>query len=62
VFEKKIKQMKRLQNPKMVDGDDGNDMENMEDIEHQGEDENHVLTTMEKNPSRKTKEKKSRRC
>ncbi len=54
--------MKRLQNPKMVDGDDGNDMENMEDIEHQGEDENHVLTTMEKNPSRKTKEKKSRRC
>jgi hypothetical protein len=42
VAKKEIKQMKRLQNPKMVDGDDRNDMENMEDVEHQGEDENHV--------------------
>jgi hypothetical protein len=39
--------MKRLQNPTIVDGDDGNDMEN---IEHQVEDEDHVLTTMEKQP------------
>jgi hypothetical protein len=31
VIEKVIKQMKRLQNPRMVDGDDRNDME---DIEH----------------------------
>jgi len=26
----------------MVDGNDQNDMEAMEDMEHQGEDENHV--------------------
>jgi hypothetical protein len=42
VVEKIIKQVKRLQNPKMVDGNDQNDMEAMEDMEHQGEDENHV--------------------
>jgi hypothetical protein len=42
VVEKIIKQMKRLQNPRMVDGDDRNDMEDMEEMEHQGEDENHV--------------------
>jgi len=47
VFEEVIKQMKRLQNPRMVDGDDRNDMENMEDMEYQDEDENHVLKTME---------------
>jgi hypothetical protein len=55
LFEEAIKQMKRLQNPIMVDGDDGNDMENMEDIEHQSEDEDRVLTTMENNPSKKIK-------
>ncbi len=38
MFEEAIKQMKRLQNPRIVDGNDENDMENMEDIEHQGED------------------------
>jgi hypothetical protein len=38
----------------MVDGDDRNDME---DMEHQGENRNHVLTTMENNPNKKTKEK-----
>jgi hypothetical protein len=39
----------------MVDGDDRNDMEVME---HQGEDENHVLKTMENNPGMKAKIKK----
>jgi hypothetical protein len=33
----------------------------METMEHQGEDEDHVLTTMENNHSRKTKEKKMKR-
>ncbi len=47
MFEEVIKQMKRLQNPRMVDGDDRNDMENMEDMEYQDENENHVLKTME---------------
>jgi hypothetical protein len=42
VAKKIIKQMKRLQNPRMVDGDDRNDMEDMENMEHQGDDENHV--------------------
>jgi hypothetical protein len=51
VFEEAIKQMKMLQNPIMVDGDDRNDMENME---YQDEDENHVLKTMENNINRKT--------
>jgi organic radical activating enzyme len=50
-----IKQMKRLQNPRMLDRDDGNDME------HQGEDEDHVLSTMENNSSKKAKEKKFKR-
>ncbi len=54
--------MKRLQNLGMVDGDDRNDMRDMEDMKHQGENEDHVLTTMENNPSKKTKEKKSRGC
>jgi hypothetical protein len=31
VFEEAIKQMKRLQNSRMVNGDDKNDMEDMED-------------------------------
>ncbi len=57
MFEETIKQMKRLQNPKMVHGDDRTDMENMEDMEYQDEDENHVLKTMENNFSRKTQEK-----
>jgi hypothetical protein len=30
--------MKRLQNPRMVDGDDRNDMVEIENIEHQSED------------------------
>ncbi len=60
--EQAIKQMKRLQNLGMVDGDDRNDMRDMEDMKHQGENEDHVLTTMENNPSKKTKEKKSRGC
>jgi hypothetical protein len=34
VTEKIIKQMKRLQNPRMVDGDDRNDMKDMENMEH----------------------------
>jgi len=42
----------------MVDGDDRNDME---DMEHEGEDENHVLTTMENNPNKKAKEEKIKR-
>ncbi len=52
-LKKKIKQMKRI-NPRMVNGDDRNDMGDMEDMEHQGENEDHVLTTMENNPIRKT--------
>jgi hypothetical protein len=57
VAEKIIKQMKRLQNPKMVDGDDRNDMEDMEDMEHQGENKNHVLTTTKKNPNKNNNNK-----
>jgi len=45
----------------MVDGDGRNDMEDMEDMEHQGEDENYVLTTMENIPSKKEKEEKIKR-
>jgi hypothetical protein len=52
VAKEAIKQMRRLQNPRMVDGDDRNDMD---DMEHQGETRNHVLTTMEKNPNKKNK-------
>ncbi len=37
------------------------DCTHMETMEHQGEDEDHVLTTMENNHSRKTKEKKMKR-
>jgi hypothetical protein len=44
--------MKRLQNPRMVDGDGRTDME---DMEHQSENENHVLTNMENNLDRKAK-------
>ncbi len=45
----------------MVDGDDRNDMENMKDMEHQDEDEDHVLTTMENNPTKKAKKEKIKR-
>ncbi len=50
--------MKRLQNLEMVDGDDRNDMKDMEHMEHEGEDEDHVLKTMEINPNKKEKIKK----
>jgi hypothetical protein len=32
-----------------------NDMKDMENMEHHGENEDHVLTTMEKNPNKKAK-------
>jgi hypothetical protein len=57
VAKEAIKQMRRLQNLGMVDRVDKNDMDDMEDMEHQGEDKNHVLITMKKNPNKKTKEK-----
>jgi hypothetical protein len=56
VVEETIKQMNRLQHLEMVDGDDKNDIEDMEDMEYQGENEDHVLITMENNPNQKTKE------
>jgi len=62
VVEKVIKQMKRLQNSKMVDEGNRNDMEDMENMEHQGEDEDHVSTTMENNSNMKAKEEKIKRC
>jgi hypothetical protein len=55
VIEKTIKQMKRLQSLTMVDGDGRND------IEHQGEHKDHVLTTMENNPTKKAIEEKTKR-
>ncbi len=56
VIEKTFKQMKRLQNPRMLDGNDRNDMEDMENMEHQGENiEDYVFTTMKNNPNKKTK-------
>ncbi len=61
VVEEALKQMKRLQNRRMVDGDGRNDMEDMEDMEHQGEDEDHVLTTMENIPNKKEKEEKNKK-
>jgi hypothetical protein len=61
VVEKAIKQTKRLQNLQMVDGDNRNDVENMKNMEHQGEDENYVLTTMENNPTKKAKKEKIKR-
>jgi hypothetical protein len=62
VAKEAIKQMRRLQNLGIVDGDDRNDMDDMEGMEHQGENRNHVLTTMENNPNKKTKRKKSKGC
>ncbi len=41
----------------MVGGDDKNDMENMENIKHQGEDEDRMLTTMGKNSQQENKTK-----
>jgi hypothetical protein len=52
VIEEAIKQMKRLQNPRIMD----DDRIDMEDIEHQGEDEN--VTTIENNPNKKAKEER----
>jgi len=52
VVEKAIKQMKRLQNPRIMDGN----RIDMEDIEHQDEDED--VTTIENNPSKKAKEER----
>jgi hypothetical protein len=54
--EKKIKQMKKLQNPKIMN-DESIDME---DIEHQGEDKD--MTTIENNPSKKGKKRGLKRC
>jgi hypothetical protein len=50
VAKEAIKQMKRLQNPRIMD----DDRIDMEDIKHQGEDEN--VITIENNLSKKTKE------
>ncbi len=51
--------MKRLQNLEMVNGDDKNDMEDIENVEHQSENENHVLITMKKNDfNKKAKDEK----
>jgi hypothetical protein len=52
VVEETIKEMKRLQIPRIFD----DDRIDMKDIEHQHEDEN--VTTIENNPSKKTKEKR----
>ncbi len=54
--EKTIKQMKRLQNAKIMH-DESIDME---DIEHQGEDED--MTTIKNNPSKKGKKRGLKRC
>ncbi len=48
--------MKRLQNLKIMD----DDKINMEDIEHQGEDE--IVTTIENNLNKKTKEERIKKC
>jgi hypothetical protein len=50
VAKEAIKQMKRLQNPRIMD----DDRIDMEDIKHQGENEN--VITIENNLSKKTKE------
>jgi hypothetical protein len=52
VAEKPIKQIKRLQNPSIMD----DDKIDMGDIEHQGEDE--VVITIENNPSKKEKKER----
>jgi len=49
MVDKTIKQMKKLQNPWIMD----DDRIDMEDIEHRGEDED--ATTIENNPSKKKK-------
>ncbi len=50
--------MKRLQNLGMVNGDDKNDMEDVENMEHQSENEDHVLITMKNNFNKKAKDEK----
>jgi hypothetical protein len=45
----------------MLYGDDKNDIEDIEDMKYKGEDEDHVLITMENNPNKKTKEEKIKR-
>ncbi len=50
--EKPIKQIKRLQNPSIMD----DDKIDMGDIEHQGEDED--VITIENNPSKKEKKER----
>jgi len=52
VAEKPIKQIKRLQNPSIMD----DDKIDMGDIEHQGEDED--VITIENNPSKKEKKER----
>jgi hypothetical protein len=52
MIKNKIKQMKRLQNPRIMN----NDKINIENIEYQGEYEN--IITIENNPNKKSKEKK----
>jgi len=52
VVEKPIKQIKRLQNPSIMD----DDKIDMGDIDYQGEDEG--VITIENNPSKITKEKR----
>ncbi len=52
MVDKKIKQMKRLQNPGIMD----DDRIDMEDIEHRGENED--VTTIENNPNKKEKEER----
>ncbi len=53
--------MKRLQNIEFVDEDDKNDIEEMKNMEYHGENEDHVLITMENNPNKKAKEEKIKR-
>ncbi len=55
MVEETIKQMKRLQNPRIMD----DERIDMEDIKHQGEDED--VITIENNP-KFIKKKGSRRC
>jgi len=57
MHEKTIKQMKRLQNPKIMN-DESIDMEDIE--QHQGEDED--MTTIKNNPSKKGKKRELKRC
>jgi hypothetical protein len=55
VAEEAIKEMKMLQNPRIMD----DDRIDIKDIEHQREDED--ATTIENNPSKKVKEKRTKK-